>query len=266
MRASNRRAAAAAFAAGVLAAAILVATPLRAGEEPPLHKLRDLPVILVPHRKAMLSAEVESIVREIRKEMGEIFQEGEALVVLEDSAYRATLDKTSAQVKSAAAQLQSKENLLVDGGASVAEVETARMNLAVAKANKIIAERDLAACTIQAPFAGRVVKADHVNPHEYVQPGQELLEIVDDSVLRAQFLLPSTALARIRKGMPVRITVHETGETVPARISHIGAKVDPASSSVKVLAELDNEDRSLRGGMRGRLSFVADGADDAGQP
>jgi len=250
--------------AGALAILLLVGTTAAGADDAdPLPALRDQTVILVPHQKAVLSAEVASIVREMRREMGEIFQKGEPLVLLDDTAYRATRDKTAAQVASAGAQLQSKENLLVDGGASVAEVETARMNLAVAKANKIIAERDLAACTLAAPFSGRVVKV-LVNPHEYVQPGQELLEIVDDSILRAQFLLPSKALPRIEKGQPVRIEVHETGAVVSARISHIGAKVDPASSTVKVLAELDNEDRALRAGMRGTLRFLATGDDDAG--
>ncbi len=213
---------------------------------------RPISVILVPHERATLSAEVPSTVENILKEMGQIFKAGEALIQLDKTIYAANRDKARAQVASAKAQFQSKQNLLVDGGASVTEVETARMDLAVAQANLVLAEKRLSACTIRAPYEGRVVKV-HVHKHEVVQPGQKLVDIVDDRVLRAQFLVSSTALPHVKLDATVAIEVFETKSVVQATISHVGAVIDPASSSVKVFAEVANQDRKLRGGMRGTV-------------
>jgi RND family efflux transporter MFP subunit len=251
------------FVFGLLAGPALLLVVLAAapasralGEEEPAPELpMDIPVILAPHQRAVLSAEVASSVVAIGRELGQPFEKGEMLVQLDATIYEANRDKAAAQVASAKAQLQSKQNLLVDGSASVTEVETARMNLAVARANLIVARKELASCSVVAPFPGRVVEV-LVNRHEVVQPGQELIRVVDDSVLRAQFLVPSTLLGELSIGRPVTVEVHETGQQVAGRISHIGGDVDAASSTVKVYAEIPNDAGELRGGMRGSLAFA----------
>ncbi len=222
------------------------------GEKP---AMRPISVILVPQQQATLSAVVPSVVKDINKEMGQIFKENEELVLLDRTIYEANRDKAQAQQVSASAQVQSKEGLLVDGGASLAEVEAARMNLAVAKANLVLARKQLSSCTISAPYDGRVEKV-LVNKHEVVQAGAELIRIVDDRVLRAQFLVGSAMLPRLKIGASVKIHVEEPEQDVIGKISHIGAVIDAASSSVKVFAEVDNRERALRGGARGTLRLV----------
>jgi multidrug resistance efflux pump len=135
------------------------------------------------------------------------------------------------------------------------ELATAEKDVAIAQSNLRSAEKELKSCVIRAPFKGRV-KRLAVNNHELVQKGQNLIEVVDDSTLLAQFLVPSNEIQSIKRGQEVSIKVIELEQSVKATISHISATIDPASQSFMVYAEIDNGKQALRSGMRGILIFT----------
>ena len=110
----------------------------------------------------------------------------------------------------------------------------------------------LGKCAIAAPFAGRVAE-QKVREQQFVQPGQALLEIIDDSVLEVEFIMPSRWLAHVRAGSAVQIAVDETARSYPAKVVRVGARVDPVSQSVKVVAAIDGRPKELIAGMSGRL-------------
>jgi len=101
--------------------------------------------------------------------------------------------------------------------ASVAETEAAieALNAQVAtQAFKIkeagtalsLARMDLGRTTITAPAAGRVAKKN-VDEGKYVQPGQPLLSIVDDSGLWIVANFKETQIGHMKPGQPVDFTV-----------------------------------------------------------
>ena len=110
----------------------------------------------------------------------------------------------------------------------------------------------LTKCAVAAPFSGRVAE-QKVREQQYVQPGQVLLDIIDDSVLEVEFIMPSRWLSQVRAGSAVHIAVDETGRSYPARVLRMGARVDPVSQSVKVVAAIDGRPPELMAGMSGRL-------------
>lgn len=219
-----------------------------------------IPMILIPHEEAVLSAAVPSQVLRIHRRIGESFQEGDPLIEFDRTVHEANLTKARAQLTSATTQLKSKESLFTDGTVSAAELAEARMNVEVARAHLVVAERDLGQCVIHAPYTGRVVR-ELVNRFELVQHGQPVMEIVADHVLKAQFLLPSEALTHIVLGQAVEVRVHETGTTVPGTVCAIGAVIDPGSGTVRVFAEVENAGQVLRVGMRGRVHLKPNGGD-----
>ena len=110
----------------------------------------------------------------------------------------------------------------------------------------------LGKCEIVAPFNGRVAE-QKVREQQYVQPGQALLEVLDDSALEVEFIMPSRWLRSVRVGSTVQIAVDETGRSYPARVQRLGARVDPVSQSVKVIATIDGRHPDLMAGMSGRV-------------
>jgi multidrug efflux pump subunit AcrA (membrane-fusion protein) len=136
-------------------------------------------------------------------------------------------------------------------------LKNAHKDMVLAQTNLEDALKERTACTVIAPFDGRVAKVV-VHEHEHAQMNQNLLAIIDDSVLLAQFLVPSDRSKKLRKGQTIKIAVTErNNEIVTGTISHIDAVFDPASKSYTVYAEVQNGERKLRAGMSGFLSFKA---------
>lgn len=192
--------------------------------------------------------------------------------------------KAEAILQGARSRLKALENLYADKTVSLAELEKARTDAAVAEAEDELAKKEkflrkiedeleaiqgqaliktaaanlaaakfeLDACSILAPFSGRVSEV-FVHPHESVRQGRDLIEVVDDSKLLANFLIPSSVLPRIKIGQEARIQVKETGKPVTGMIRSIEGLVDPTSSTVKVAVLVNNTDGVLRGGMRGSI-------------
>ena len=102
-------------------------------------------------------------------------------------------------------------------------------------------------------LAGRVAE-QKVREQQYVQPGQPLLDILDDSVLELEFLVPSVWLRWLTVGGGFEVQIDETRKTYPARFIRIGARVDPVSQSVKVAATIDGIFPELIVGMSGRVT------------
>jgi len=145
---------------------------------------------------------------------------------------------------------------LGSGGALEADVATAEAAKAQARLQSALVV--LSKCAIAAPFPGRIVE-QKVREHQYVQAGQAMLEILDDSALEVEFIAPSRWLAWLKPGTPFQLQVDETGHTYPAKVSRLGAKVDPVSRSVKITGEIGGGVAELMAGMSGRILISAPG-------
>jgi len=178
----------------------------------------------------------------------------EANLEIAQAGQVAELEAARQQVIVAETELKEVENILLP------QVEQARKDHAVALANHGIAERELANCSVLAPFDGRVRRV-HRQEHELVQRGEPVIHVINDTVLLAKFLLPSRMIRSIAIGQKIPIRVMETGDRVVATVSQISATVDPASETVEVRAEVENADRRLESGSQGEfpLSVIAGG-------
>jgi len=211
---------------------------------------------LIPRRFTTLASEVAAKVDKIVVREGDRFKDGQTLVSLDCSIQRAQLERART-VFATAERLHSAHQRLVELK-SAGELESAAsaMEAAKAKGELQVLQATLAKCSISAPFAGRVVE-QKVRDQQFVQAGQALLDILDDSVLELEFIIPSRALAWLKTGTTFQIQVEEMGKAYPAKITRIGAKVDPVSQSVKVVGEIAGSFPELVAGMSGKILLSA---------
>jgi multidrug resistance efflux pump len=132
------------------------------------------------------------------------------------------------------------------------ELDVSEAEVAKAKAEVAANAALIAKCTLAAPFAGRIAE-QRVREQQYVQPGQALLEIIDDSQLELEFIVPSKWLVWLKPGHGFPVAIDETGKSYPARVQRIGARVDPVSQSVKLSATIDGKFPELIAGMSGKV-------------
>lgn len=211
---------------------------------------------LTPRRFTTLASEVAAKVDKVAVRDGERFKEGQLLVGLDCSIQRAQLERAR-NVAATAERLHAAHLRLVElKSAGELEAATSAMEAAKAKGELQILQTTLAKCSIFAPFAGRVVE-QKVRDQQFVQAGQAMLDVLDDSVLELEFIAPSRALAWLKTGTVLHIQIEEIGKDYPAKITRIGAKVDPVSQSVKVVGEVTGSFPELVAGMSGKILLPA---------
>lgn len=212
----------------------------------------DIRAVIESKERTLITSEVNSTVKLINRKMGESFVEGEALILLNDVIFLAGLMKARAEVSKAEADFEGAKKLWADKVISHSDFRTAEAAVATAQADLALALKAFNACFIKAPYKGKVVSL-FVKLYEHVEPNQQLIEILDDSVLIAKLLIPEVYLKDLKIGDNLQLKIMETGDVVEAKLVRIGAVLDPISSLFKVEAEIDNTNDQLRAGMEGML-------------
>ena len=212
----------------------------------------DIRAQLMPLRYTTIAAEIGAKVSAIAVPEGGVFKAGQMLVQFDCSLQKAQLDKAQAELEGAEQTLQANVRLEQLNAVGQLELDLSKTATNKAKAEVGAHNAVLAKCQVSAPFAGRVTE-QRVREQQYVQAGQSMLDIIDDSVLELEFLVPSVWLRWLRTGRAFQVQIDETRKTYPARLTRIGARVDPVSQSVKVAATITGKPPELIAGMSGKV-------------
>lgn len=205
--------------------------------------------------QATLASQVQGRISQVAFKEGQRFKKGELLVALDCTKYQAELE--SAQAEHRAKQKINENSIRLSEHQAIGQLE---LEVSEAEAEKALAAVKAAqvsvdGCTVVAPFPGRVVKTI-VNEHENVFPNDPLISLLDDSVLEIELILPSKALAWIKIGASFKYVVDETGRRYGAVVQDIGANVDPASQTVKVIGRFRAKPEHVLAGMSGIALFA----------
>lgn len=185
---------------------------------------------------------------------GEEFRKDQPLVKFDCEIGRSHLKK--AQAKLNAARKTHESNLQLQSYQSIGglEVDLSAAEVQTALADTAIIRAELKRCQIDAPFNGRVIEI-LAHPHESVSEHQPLLAILNDKELELQLYIPSWWLSWLKTGDDFTIRIDETGKSYPAKVTRLGARVDPASQSLAITARIDGIHPELLAGMSGVARF-----------
>jgi membrane fusion protein, multidrug efflux system len=234
---------------------------------------RDLPedVVLTgtlrPRAQVQVVAEVQARLMRVLRDEGSRVEKGETLAVLDDTDYRLANDRARAalavaEANRAHAQVEKEraDNLLKTGGitdrdhlsAQVA-LQVGEASLAQAKAETAIAGQQLARTQVRAPFAGRVAKR-FPDPGSMLAAGTPLFTLVDDSVFEFEAQVASRDLAKVRLGVPVKLSIDALPDArIEGRVARVEPLVDERSRSFQAVVEVPGRP-GLVGGLFGRAS------------
>ncbi|HET7865758.1 MAG TPA: efflux RND transporter periplasmic adaptor subunit [Burkholderiaceae bacterium] len=233
--------------------AVLVA--VSASPLPPPGGSSDAPELraqLSPRRYTTLAAEIGARVQRLAVTDGAAIRAGQVLLNFDCSLQQAQLDRARATLDAADKQLATQRRLVELNATGRMEIDQAEAEVAKTRAEMTQIQVQLGKCQVLAPFSGRVAE-QRVREQQYVQAGQPLLEVLDDSVLEVEFIMPSRWLQSVRVGSTVQVAVDETGKTYAAKVQRLGARVDPVSQSVKVVAAIEGGHAELIAGMSGKV-------------
>lgn len=214
---------------------------------------------LTARRYAVISSELAAKIDRLPLREGASFKEGELLVAFDDTLQQAQVKRARAALTVAQRTVAANEKLLALKSIGQLELDVARAELEKAEAELAYAEAMLAKCRVSAPFSGRIAELK-VREKEFVQAAQPLFELIDSSVPELEFIAPSTWLATAAVGQRLTVRIDETARDYAAVVERIGAKVDPVSRTVKIVAVFDGPAPGLTAGMSGSVRLPASAA------
>lgn len=189
-------------------------------------------------RSITLRNELPGTVQTVMLEPGQIVETGTVLVALDVAVEEAELRAQEAQAVLAETLLARLERASENRGASAMEVDRARAERDVARAQVERMKAVIARKTIRAPFRAVVGLAD-VHPGQYLDAGTRLttLQGVDEAA-HIDFTVAQAVAAGLQHGQRVEVIAGRQAEPVVAEIVAVDARVDPATRNAAVRARI----------------------------
>lgn len=239
-----------------------------------LDQLIELPgeIVLNSDALAHVVPQVQGIVREVRKSIGDSVKAGEVLALIDSreladakAAYLAAAERE----KLAQANYSREERLWQKKVTSEQEYLNAKQALAESRIGRNAAEQQLHALgfsetylkqlpqhpdttytryEIRAPFAGTIIEK-HLTLGESVSADAEVFTIADLSSVWVDINVYQKDLTQIRKGQTVSILIGHGIPTVPGKVAWVGPLVGEATRTAKARVILANPDGTLRPGL-----------------
>lgn len=226
--------------------------------------------------QAKLSFTVPGRIASIDVHVGESVVAGEALAVLDTTTYALAAQQASAQAAAARAQAQAasidrvstrialddqtlarERRLFTAGIAAKKDVEAARAQLALdradaatflasrsaaqatarsAEALSASARRDVTNATLTAPADG-IVTAVYHSAGESVDPSIAVIALAPRRTSSVSLQVAGSDAARVKAGDAVRLRVGANATPVEGRVLGVGGALDPATQSVGIAVE-----------------------------
>ena len=209
-------------------------------------------IVFKAEKQVVISSKIDGEVISVSKRFGQSFKKGEVILKLDETLFSFQRNAAIAKLNAAKENYTTIADMHNSGSASKMTLENAKQELAEARANLAMADYRVDACTLVAPFAGRVAITG-IEEGELVQAGMKLMELVSDDVLWARFLLPESSFHEIKIGQVVKIELEGSKKIVSGIIKRKAATIDPASETFEIRALVKNADGMIRSGMNGAL-------------
>lgn len=192
---------------------------------------------------------ITSIVERVVFEEGQLVQQGDLLVELENSEIVAGLALARASLSESRSIYNRNQALASSNAISASNLEQLLAQVKIDEAQVQAARARLDNTRILAPFTGRV-GLRRVSPGGLVE-NQDVITTLDDiSRIKLDFSVPETFLTVVEKGMKIQAhSIVFPGRVFEGTVSSIDTRLDPVSRAVQVRAIIPNADGELRPGM-----------------
>ena len=191
----------------------------------------------------VIAPDVSGWVEELKAVDNQPVKAGDLLLSIDRERYQAALEKARAVVQTRQQQLSLREHeasrrAALGPQAISAELrENAQINAGIARgelhqaeADAKIAEINLARSQVHAPRSGHVTNL-RLAQGNYVNAGQPVMALVDDSTFYVQAYFEETKLPRIKVGDPVKVWLMSAGEAIPGQVESISRGINDRNST-----------------------------------
>jgi RND family efflux transporter MFP subunit len=222
--------------------------------------------VIMPVRYANVPAEVSGVIEAIKYEKGELIQKDQLVVEISKKRHSIMVQIGQEKIKGLQLALKTAEQNLnfktevyskhygTRQKLLEAESEVAATKLKMEEAGRelSLAQLNLQACGVKAPFSGYMVER-YKEPYEAVNQLDKLFAIADTQRVYAVANVPETLLSSFRKDSRA-VFVDASGNKFKGTVDKVEATVCPESKTSKVYIVIENPKQDLKMGMTGKVA------------
>ncbi len=208
-------------------------------------------------RGVTISSESAGIVTRLHFDSGDEVKQGAVLVELDTSVERAQLNSIEAKLKYAESNATRARALKKAEVSTQAELEVAESNLDTLQADAAALRAQIARKVIRAPFGGKL-GIRSIDLGQYLSPGTEVTTLQSDNEDYVDFSLPQKDLGDIHAGLPVKLSVKQTGIELEGVVAAVEPSVNQKTRAVEIRASTKDPEKRLRPGMFVNVSIELD--------
>ncbi len=209
-----------------------------------------------PNQGVEVTAEAQGSITGLYFESGDVVQENQVLVQINDSVEKANYDLAQAKTVAAEKKYRRYETLIKQGNVSQQDLDNAKADYEACRAevNGISAQMDK--LKIRAPFTGKL-GIRNIYAGQYVQPGTKIVHLEDNSLVRVRFTVSQNDVERIKIGQEVVVTVDSwPGQEFRGEVSAIEVVMNYQSGILQVQATIPNPANKLITGMYAKVNVL----------
>ncbi|MEM5473615.1 efflux RND transporter periplasmic adaptor subunit [Hoeflea sp. AS60] len=210
-------------------------------------------------RSVSVRALVSGQIADIPVRPGGKVERGDVLMRLDAAQEELAVERAKLTVSDAKAKVDRLQSLVASSAASSVEADQAQNALGTAEVALREAELNLTRRTVTAPISGSLgILA--VNAGDYITSQSEIASIDDRSQILIEFFVPERFASGMEVGKAVTASASSRpGERFSGEIFAVDNRVDEASRTLRVRAQIANPEDTLRAGMSFEVTVAFEG-------
>lgn len=211
----------------------------------------------------ILRPEIAGRITEILFDEGQKVRKGMALIKLDAAIARAQLEQARSSVVLSRANHERAEDLFRRGAGTQRARDEAVAKLQSDEASLSLAQATLDKSTLVAPFDA-VIGLRRVSIGDYVNPGQDLVNLENTDSLKVDFRIPEIYSMQIKVNQSVQIRLDAIPDrTYEGKVFAIDPAYDPNGRAIILRARLANTDGLMHPGMFARVTLLIEERESA---
>jgi RND family efflux transporter MFP subunit len=202
---------------------------------------------LQAQKQAQILARVQGVVKTLNCEEGDKVAADQVLLQLDNNEYLYRLREAEANRAKLESNFDRLKNMVDQHLVSVEEFETAKSDLASARAQEDLARLNVSYTKVTAPFAGSVTQR-FIELGQTVSVGTPLFALADFHPLLAKVHVPAREFRNLSVDQPVDLSLDSDDLTLEGHITLISPVIDATTGTIKVTIEIDKFPPNVRPG------------------
>jgi len=209
----------------------------------------EFPGVAQPIDERRVSAESSGRILASPFSEGDAVEKGDLVLRVDAKSTGAQINLLKAQVNSARREYNRIKMLAAEGLATPQQLDQAASQLEQANLGLKQARVGQSMSVVRSPFTGKVARK-YLDKGEFAAPGQPVVDLIDDSIIKMEVTVPESAIAFVKIGDEVEVNFTAVDRSFTGKVVRRGVMVTQPTQTFPIEINIPNEDRQIIPGMR----------------